>query len=201
MRIQHLIGAVLSAAMVAACRSDGSTAPTEAVPGDPAFAVSVSGDQVGSVHGVPFTQRFANGYTEVDQSGHAQSTNVVLIALSSIDVNPPLVTIGPEMNLGLMGTTLVPGTYRVHTAGSGVGTKPEFYASYSITNADGTRTQYVATGGTVTITSMSPTKIQGTFSFHSSRSLLWPAIFAANEALPSSPASLDATGSFVAKLP
>lgn len=200
MRIQHLIGAVLSAAMIAACRSDDSHPPTEPVPGDPAFAVSVSGDQVGTLHGVPFTQRFANGYTEVDQSGHAQSTSVVLVLLSSIDVNPPLVTIGPQLNLGLMGTTLVPGTYRMHTAGSGVGTKPEFYGSYSVTNGDSTRTQYDATSGTVTITSVSP-KIQGTFSFHSSRSLLWPAHLVSSGALPSSPASLDASGSFTATVP
>lgn len=201
MRIQHLISAVLCATTIAACHSDNSTSPAEPVPGDPAFAVTVSGDQVGSLRGVPFTQRFANGYTEVDQAGHAQSTSVVLLLLTSIDVNPPQVTIGPQLNLGLMGTTVAPGTYRVHTTGSGVGTKPEFYGSYSITNADSTRTQYEATNGTVTITAVSPTKIQGTFNFHSSRSLLWPAHLVVNGVLPSSPASLDATGSFTAKFP
>ena len=116
-------------------------------------------------------------------------------------INPPQVTIGPQLNLGLMGANLVPGTYRIHTSGSGVGAKPEFYGSYTITNGDSTRSQYEATSGTVTITSVSPTKIQGTFSFHSSRTLLWPAQLVANGVLPSSPASLDATGSFIAKSP
>ena len=95
---------------------------------------------------------------------------------------------------------LVPGTYRVHATGSALGLAPEFYGSYSITNSDSSRTQYQATTGTVTITSVSP-KIQGTFSFHSSRALSWPAHLVLNQVLPSAPASLDASGSFVAKRP
>ncbi|MEP6491940.1 MAG: hypothetical protein ABJF01_04650 [bacterium] len=52
----------------------------------------------------------------------------------------------------------------------------------------------------MTITSVSP-KIQGTFSFHSSHSLLWPAVLVLNQPLSSTPASLDASGSFIAKVP
>jgi hypothetical protein len=199
MRIQHLVGALLSAAALAACSAHDSTAPTDPDPGDPAFAASFSGDQSGSIHGFTFTQRITNGYTEVDQAGHSQSTNVVAILLASIDVNPPTVTIGPQVNIGLMGN-VVPGTYHVHTAGSALGTRPEFYGSYSIINRDSSRTEFQATTGTVTITSVSP-KIQGTFSFHSSRSLSWPAHLVINQVLPSAPASLDASGSFVAKVP
>jgi hypothetical protein len=199
MRIQYLVGALLSAAALAACSAHDSSAPTDPDPGDPAFAVSFSGDQSGSIHGFTFTQRFTNGYSEVDQAGHSQSTNVVAILLASIDLNPPTVTIGPQVNIGLMGN-LVPGTYHVHTAGSALGTKPEFYGSYSVVNSDSSRSEYQATTGTVTITSVSP-KIQGTFSFHSSRSLLWPAHVAINQVISSTPASLDASGSFVAKVP
>lgn len=198
MRIQYLISAALTVATATACMSKETTAPVD--PGDPVYSVAVSGDRVASMHGTSFTQRLANGYTEVDQSGHSQSTNVVLVLLSSIDFNPPTVTIGPQVNLGLMGVDLVPGTYSLHTTGSAVGTKPEFYGSFTVTNSDSTRTEYQATSGTVTITSVSP-KIQGTFSFHSSRALLWPSHVGLHEIIPSTPGSLDASGSFVARVP
>ncbi|HTE46014.1 MAG TPA: hypothetical protein VK636_12260 [Gemmatimonadaceae bacterium] len=200
MRIRHLVLLGVASAGLAACGSSSEpTAPGDVSTGDPSYSVSVSGDRAASMHGITFTQRIANGFTEVDQAGKSQSINVVLILLATINVNPPQIVIGPQVNIGLMGN-LIPGTYGVHANGSALGTRAEFYGSYSITNADSSRTQYDATDGTVTITSVSP-KIQGTFSFHSSRSLLWPAHVAVNQSIPSSPASLDAAGSFVAKVP
>jgi len=59
---------------------------------------------------------------------------------------------------------------------------------------------YAATTGTVTITAVSPA-IRGTFSFHSARSSTWPAVITVGTTVASVPASLDVSGTFVAKMP
>ncbi|MEP6491939.1 MAG: hypothetical protein ABJF01_04645 [bacterium] len=62
-------------------------APSDAQSGDPSYSVSVSGDRAGSMHGITFTSRIADGFTEVCGAS-SQSIDVVLISLATSNVNP-----------------------------------------------------------------------------------------------------------------
>lgn len=183
---------IVATVCLAACGSDAATAPT----GDltPSYSFTLGGDLTGTRTGVSISQYFMNGWSEeANGSGTKYSSDVTLIAFASLD--PTL----PQTNIGLLGTAKL-GTYRVRVLGSPFGTTPEFYGAYRIHNADGTSTVYDATTGTVTITAVSPS-IRGTFSFHSARSSTWPAVVTVGLTVTSVPASLDVSGSFVAKAP
>ena len=177
---------------LAACGSDAATAPTG--DGTPAYTVSLAGELTGTRSGISITQYIVNGWREETNGGATTySSDVTLMAFASLDPTQP------QTNLGLLGVAKV-GTYRVRVAGSVFGTTPEFYGSYRIANADGTSTVYYATTGTVTISTVSPA-IRGTFSFHSAWSSKWPAVVPVGTVLTSVPASLDVSGTFVAKTP
>jgi hypothetical protein len=169
---------VLVAACLGACGSDAATAPSSDV--TPSYTVALAGDLSGSRSGISITQYIVNGWGEQTNGGATKySSDVTLI--------------------GLLGVAKV-GTYRARVLGSAFGTTLEFYGSYRIHNADGTSTVYDASTGTVTITAIAPA-IRGTFSFHSARSSTWPAVVPVGTVLTSVPASLDVSGTFVAKAP
>jgi hypothetical protein len=183
---------ILATTCLAACGSDATTAP----PGDvtPSYSIVLAGDLTGTRSGISISQYFINGWSEeANGSGTKYSSDVTLIAFASLDPTQP------QTNIGLLGTAKL-GTYRVRVLGSPFGTTPEFYGAYRIHNADGTSTVYDATTGTVTITAVSPS-IRGTFAFHSARSSTWPAVLTGSITVASVPASLDVSGSFVAKVP
>ena len=182
---------IVTAACLAACGSDAATAPTGDV--TPAYTVALAGDLSGTRSGISITQYIANGWGEQTNGGAKYSSDVTLMAFASLDPTQP------QTNIGLLGVAKV-GTYRARVLGSVFGATPEFYGSYRLHNADGTSTVYDATSGTVTITSVSPA-IRGTFSFHSARSSIWPAVVPVGTVLTSVPASLDVSGTFVAKAP
>lgn len=183
---------VVATVGLAACGSDATTAPTGDV--TPSYTVALAGELTGTRSGISFTQYIVNGWGEQSNGGATKySSDVTLMAFASLDPTQP------QTNIGLLGVAKV-GTYRVRVTGSAFGTTPEFYGSYRIHNADGTSTVYDATTGTVTISAVSPA-IRGTFSFHSARSSTWPAIVPVGTVLTSVPASLDVSGTFVAKTP
>jgi hypothetical protein len=191
MRSSHpmLVAAVLVAA---ACGGDSTTAPVLDLA--PSYSVAVSGDITVTRSGVSLTQHLANGWSEETNGGATRySSDVTLMSFAALDFTQP------QTNIGLLGTAKV-GTYRVRVTGGPFGGVPEFYGSYRTSNADGTSTVYDATSGTVTITSVSPV-IRGTFAFHSARSGTWPAVVTVGTTITLVPASLDVSGSFVAKLP
>lgn len=181
----------VAAVAVAACgSSSASTEPTAS----PSYSVSIRGDQQSSLKGISLTQVIPDGYGESIDGGSTSTIPVVLLSFADLDLTKP------QVNLGLLGA-LTTGTYRVRAVGSSpLGSKPEFYGSYALANPDGSRRDYTATDGTVTITSVSPV-IRGSFSFHSARSSLWPAGLATGTRVNSEPASLDASGTFVARAP
>ena len=183
---------IVAAAGLGACGSDAATAPTVDV--TPSYTVSLAGELTGTRSGISFTQYIVNGWGEQTNGGATKvSSDVTLMAFASLDPTQP------QTNIGLLGVAKA-GTYRVRLVGSAFGTIPEFYGSYRIRNADGTSTVYDATTGTVNITAVSPA-IRGTFSFHSARSYTLPAILPSGTTVTTVPASLDVSGTFVAKTP
>lgn len=183
---------IVATVCLAACGSDGATAPAGDV--TPSYSIALAGDLTGTRSGISFSKYLVNGWREETNGGATTySSDVTLMAFASLDPTQP------QTNIGLLGTAKL-GTYRVRVIGSPFGTTPEFYGAYRIFNADGTSTVYDATTGTVTITAVSPA-IRGTFSFHSARSSTWPAVVTVGITVTSVPASLDVSGSFVAKAP
>jgi len=191
MRFPHpmLVAATLVAA---ACGGDSSTAPAADIA--PNYSVAVSGDITATRSGVSLTQHLVNGWSEETNGGATKySSDVTLMSFAALDFTQP------QTNIGILGAPKV-GTYRVRVVGAPFGAVPEFYGSYRISNADGTSKVYDATSGTVTVTSVSPV-IRGTFAFHSARAGTWPAVVTVGTTITLEPASLDVSGSFVAKLP
>ena len=187
-RIVPLVGLSL----LSACSSTEPTAPS-IVDDTPAYTFSITGDERLSGNGITLTYTNPKGYGEVDPSGQLQWTPVVLITLASIDVTRP------QVNVGLIGP-IKPGTYTLRIFGAPLGTKQEFYGSFMVPEIEGAQRNYVATTGTVTVTSVSPV-IRGSFKFHSSSVLHIPANPDPGPALTPSAASLDASGTFVARPP
>jgi hypothetical protein len=188
---KQILFAVIAGASAAACGSESAVAPSDI---SPAYSVTVSGDRTGARSGISFTQFIVNGWREETNGGATKdSSDVTLVTLGLLDPTQP------QTNLGLLGRPRV-GTYRVRVAGAVVGSTPEFYGSYRAINSDGTSTDFSATTGTVTIDAISPA-VRGTFKFHSSRSVTWPAGVTPGTVVTSVPASLDVSGNFVAKTP
>lgn len=179
-------------ALLAACSSSEPTAPPIA-DDSPAYTFSITGDEKVNGGGISLTSSNPKGYGEVDSSGQLQWTPVVLITLASRDVTKP------QVNLGLLGP-VKPGTYTLRIFGAPVGTKQEFYGSFMVPESEGAQRNYIATSGTVTITSVSPV-IRGSFKFHSSSVLQIPANPSPGMQLTPSTASLDASGTFVSRAP
>ena len=180
----------VAAIALAACSSDTPAGPSEPV--EPNYSVAVSGDRSDARTGVSLTTYLANGWSE-ESNGVKRSSDVTLLLLADRDVTQP------QTNLGLLGRARV-GTYHVRVPATPFGSRLELYASYRVRNPDGTSSVYDATSGTVTITDVTPA-IRGTFTFHSSRVVVWPATVTVGMTLQSQPASLDVTGSFVARTP
>ena len=186
------IAPLAALALLAACSSSEPTAPS--IKGNtPAYTFSITGEQKLSGSGISLTFTDPKGYGEADPSGQLQWTPVVLITLASTDVTKP------QVNLGLIGP-IEPGTYTLRVFGAPLGTKREFYGNFMVPEVQGARRNYVATTGTVTITSVSPV-IHGSFKFHSSSVLEIPANTAPGTQLTPSVASLDASGTFVSRAP
>jgi hypothetical protein len=185
---------VAAAAVVLAAACGSSTEPTAPVSNDPAFTVSARGDVSTSLAGIPFSLIATNGYSESVNGGASQATSVVMITFGGS-------TLGPvSFNVGLMGP-LSTGVYNVRVIGSSaLGSKQELYGSITVNGADGSRTSYSATSGTVTLTSVGTT-LRGTFSLHYGRVVVFPANPTQGTSYPSTPASVDATGSFVVLTP
>ncbi|HXT17088.1 MAG TPA: hypothetical protein VN706_15710 [Gemmatimonadaceae bacterium] len=159
------------------------------------FSVSTTGDRRDSIGGFTFTQFMPAGWSEVSNGGATRYvSDVTLLSLASLDLTKP--TVG----LGLLGSARAE-TYQVRVVGTSVDARPQFYASYSVPNADGSRVVYAATSGIVVVTSVSNGVIKGTFTFHAGQSTTWPANIAPGTTVSSVPASLDASGSFVARAP
>jgi hypothetical protein len=191
MRFHH-VAAVAALALFAACSSNEPTDPFTTRT-DPAFTFATSGETKLDATGISFTQTLADGYSETDQTGRKQSASVVLISLASLDL------LKPQISLGLMGP-LQPGTYAIRVFGGPLGTKQEFYASLIAPQTDGSRKEFPAASGTITITAVSPV-IRGRFNFHASRMLFVPPNVQPGTQLTPTAASLDASGEFVARAP
>ena len=193
MRPLNLLSIAGLAIAAAGCGADSVSAPV----GDttPSFSLVVRGDRVANSSGVSLVQYFVNGWREETNNGATKySSDVTLLLLSSLADQK-----APQVNIGLLGRPVV-GSYRVRAVGAALGEKPEFYGSYRVVNSDSTATSFDATTGTVTITATSPV-IKGTFSFHSTRSVTVPAVLTPGMSFQAVPASLDVSGSFVAKAP
>jgi hypothetical protein len=190
MRKQILV--VVASVIATACASDTTVAPIDDMA--PAYSVTISGDRSGARSGISFTQFIPNGWREETNGGATKdSSDVTLVTLGFLDPTQP------QTNLGLLGKPRV-GAYHVRVPGAGLGSTLEFYGSYRASNADGTSTEFSAATGTVTIDAISPA-IRGTFRFHSARSVTWPAVVVSGTVVTSVPASLDVSGTFVAKSP
>jgi hypothetical protein len=189
------VAALLAASLVTAC-SGADEAPA-APESEPSFTLSASGDVTRTATGFTLTTYLRDGFSEVlDPAGGGarRSSDVTLIALA------PDGPTGHQVNIGILGRAAV-GTYRARFgATSPLGARPEFYGLYSVPNADGSRREYGASSGTVTITAVSP-MIRGTFEFHASQSVLWPANAGVGTSVRSTPAAADFHGEFVARLP
>jgi hypothetical protein len=181
--------------LASACGSSSEpTAPTPPASNEPSFSASIRGDVSTTVQGVPLSALAPTGYSESTNGGPSQSTPVVLLSFGSFFVGPPTLTIG------LMGP-IQTGTYVVRVVGSSpLGSRQELYGSISQPGAEGTRSSYSATSGTVTLTSVGTT-MRGTFTLHYGRVVVFPANPTPGTSFPSSPASVDATGSFVVGAP
>ena len=188
--------AALLATGLAGCAGE-SAAPEPLDPATPSFTLQASGDVARSARGFTLTSFLRNGYREeVDGGRLRDSSDVTLISLA------PDGPAGPQVNLGLLGRPVV-GTYRVRSGGPvgrPIGAQPEFYGSYMVPNADGTRRDYAASTGTVTITAVRP-MIQGTFAFRATTVVTWPANPVPGTTVRSTPASAEFSGEFVARLP
>lgn len=181
------------AVVIFAVACGSSSEPTAPLSNDPSFSAAVKGDVSASLQGFPLSIRLPTGYSESTSGGPIQSTPVVMISFGARDAGRTSVSIG------LMGP-IQPGTYVVRTTGSSpLGSRPELYGSILQTDFDGTH-NYSATSGTVTLTSAGTT-LRGTFSLHYGRVVLFPTTPAPGTSYPSTPASVDATGSFAVAAP
>ena len=177
----------IAALMLAFSACDSSTEPP--VGDEPAFSIHVSGNITQDLRGSTIISTIPDGYAEVDPRTGARNSSVVQL----ISMIPALG--GPHVTIGLLGSLQL-GTYRVHSAGTGI--QPlQFYGEYSVPSSDGGRQSYSATTGTVTITSLAP--IRGTFSFHSSQFVVWPPNPPIGTSVRSQPTSVDFNGSFTVK--
>jgi hypothetical protein len=188
-RVSSPLIALLALAFVACARGVDPVAPaTEA-----SYTANISGDLSYAMSGFSFVQQIPNGFTEQPSTGTTTAIDVTLLSFTLMNLT------GPQVNLGLLGDVR-PGTYRVRTGDTRLGSAPEFYGDFVLANQDGTRRSFAATEGTVTISSVAPV-IEGAFRFHSAMSFLWPADPQVGTTVHSTPANLDAIGSFRVRSP
>jgi hypothetical protein len=178
-------------ALAAACGS--SSEPTAPQSTAPSFSVAITGDVSAAVQGIPLSLRLSTGYAESLDGAPLQSTPVVAVNFTASDASQTAISIG------LIGP-IQPGTYIVRVVGSSpLGSRQELYSSVSQIDANG-KHSYVATSGTVTLTSAGST-MRGTFALHYGRVTLFPLTPTPGTSYPGLPASADATGSFVVAAP
>jgi hypothetical protein len=153
----------------------------------------MTGDLRASQRGVPTSARAATGYREVNASGVAETTAVVLLAFRPSDGSQPTLTVG------LMGP-IQTGTYTLRSVGSIIpGSKPEFYGLLIQSGSDGMR-NFTATSGTVTLTAVGDT-LRGSLALHYGSVVLVPPNSPAGTKFQPAGASVDATGAFVVPAP
>jgi hypothetical protein len=189
--MRNLILGVVCSAAVIGCGADRATEPS--APVHPAFSMSTSGERSDSGDGFVVTAFEPASWSETTATT-SYSSDVTLLSFAST------VFTNPQAGIGLLGKPRV-GTYRVRVAGAPLGATPEFYGSYSVTNADGTRTVFEAGSGTVTITDISNGVMHGAFDFHASHKVVWPAGVQPGTTVTATSANLDVRGAFTAAAP